>query len=122
MSPNFKIRYSRSSRIVRIHLMGRIGLDERLLAARQLVVRFRHLAHLRLLVDARYAHSMMTTEEQERLADFVCAHPVLCRARIAVLFSSRFSPSLGALQNMVQRGQDARGFLVEGEALEWLNR
>ena len=45
VSPKFQIRYSRSSCIAGLHLIGRIGLDERLLAAR----RFRHLAHLRLL-------------------------------------------------------------------------
>ncbi|MFC6634688.1 hypothetical protein [Microbulbifer taiwanensis] len=120
MSPNFKIRYLTGGRIVRIHFIGRVGLAERLQVAGQVVGRYRHLNPLRLLVDTRYAETTMSTAEQRRFAEFIRQHPVLRRARIAVLFRSGDSPVALTASRIAQRAGNTRQFLVESEALAWL--
>lgn len=120
MSSNFQIRYSRSLRIVRLHFFGRVGLETRLFALRQIAERFHHLAQLRMLVDMRYAVSLMTAGQQRELVDFILGDPVISRARIAVLYSTHYSPSKLSILSMARRGLMSREFLVESEAQAWL--
>lgn len=122
MSLNFQIRYHSAGRIVRLHLIGRIGVAERQLAAGQIVERFRHLKTLRLLVDTRYAELLMNASDYRTYVKFTLKHPVLRWARIAMLYRDGFSPMATAVQRIAGRGNDMRGFLVESEALEWLQQ
>ncbi len=120
MSSSFQIRYLAVGRIVRVHLIGRVGLAERLQAAGQLAEKYRHLNLLRLLVDTRYAESTMTPAEQKQLAEFIRLHPVLRRARIAVLYRNGYSPVALTANQIALRAGNTRQFLVESEALAWL--
>ncbi|WP_143186966.1 hypothetical protein [Microbulbifer donghaiensis] len=120
MSRNFQIRYQLAGRIVRLHFIGRVGLAERLQAAGQVAAKFRHLRQLRLFVDTRYAETAMTSAEQRQFVDFVLGHPVLRRARIAVLYRTGCSPVALMAQRMSGRSDSIRPFLVESEALAWL--
>jgi len=120
MSPNFQIRYLSVGRIVRLHLIGRVGLAGLQQAAGQLAEKYRHLNPLRLLVDMRYVESTLTSAEQNQLAEFIRRHPVLGRARIAVLYHTGYSPAALIASRIARRVGNTRQFLVESEALAWL--
>ncbi|SHF60133.1 hypothetical protein SAMN04487965_2358 [Microbulbifer donghaiensis] len=117
---NFHITYRPEVGIARILFYGTVGLAERMEAVGIVAEKFQHRTPLRLLVDLRYARSVIAPEEQRRLGRFLAEHPVLGRAHIAVLYSRNRYSSLMVASEAKSRGHSSREFDIEAEAEAWL--
>jgi hypothetical protein len=117
---SFQIRFLAAQRIVRVSYLGRTGLAARIAASKLVVEKYRHLQPLRLLVDVRFSKTLMTALEQRQFGRYLAEHPVLGRARIAVLHRADFYPTAVIVQEATSHGALFRQFLVEAEAEAWL--
>ncbi|MGL6161878.1 hypothetical protein [Microbulbifer sp.] len=117
---SFQIRYNAANRVVRVCFFGRVGLCARKTAAKLVGEKYRHLVPLRILVDVRFARTVMSPAEQRKFGRYLAEHPVLGRAAIAILHSRSFYPSLMIAKEARMRGHRIQPFIVEAEAERWL--
>ncbi|WP_193164992.1 hypothetical protein [Microbulbifer hainanensis] len=117
---NFHISQNPADRIVHVLFYGVVGLAERLEAAAKLVAKFGHRAPLRVLVDLRFSRSDLPPAEQREFGRFLAEHPILGRARLAVLHSFNNCASPIVISEARALGHDLRPFFIEAEAKAWL--
>jgi len=116
----FHISQQPADSIVHVWFYGVVGLAERLDAANKLVANFGHRSPLRVLVDLRLSRSELAPAEQRRFGRFLAEHPVLGRARMAVLHPFNRYSSLIVTSEARARGHNSRQFFIEAEARAWL--
>ena len=119
-APHFHISQNPADRIVHVLYYGVVGLAERLEAAAKLAAKFGHRSTLRVLVDLRFSRSDLSPAEQRELGRFLAEHPILGRARLAVLHPLNNCASLIVIREAQARGHDLRPFFIEAEAKAWL--
>lgn len=118
---SFQIRFDAEKRIVRVFYLERSTLAAHMETAQMVAEKFRHLEPLRILVDARLGGTGMEAQEQRQFGRFVGEHPVLRRARTAILHRAGFYPTLLIAEEAASYGgQRFRAFILEAEAEKWL--
>lgn len=117
---SYQISFNSANRIVGVRYLARTNITEQMDVLGQVSEKYQHLEPLRILVDVCHAEVALSGQDQQRLGRHLAGHPVLGRARIAMVHRGEFYPAAVVAREATRHGLSLQQFVLESEAMEWL--
>lgn len=118
----YRISFDETNGVVDVIYNGEVSLEQRKQAVEQVCQEFAHLDTLPIMVDVRQLTMHLTSAEQKAFGQYLASHPVLSKARVAVLHPETHNPNLLIDTTAFSRGYTLAQFNLIPEAHAWLKQ
>jgi len=118
----YRIAYDNTNGVVDVIYEGEVSLEERKKAVEDVCNEFAHLDILPIMVDVRGLEMHLSTTDQKAFGQFLASHPVLSKARVAVLHPETHNPNLLIDTTAFSQGYTLAQFNLLPDAHAWLKQ
>jgi hypothetical protein len=119
---NYTIDFDPARNIVSVTYSGRVSLEQRKRAVRQVCDAYAQLSPLKILVDVIALEMDLPVEEQMQFGEYLAANEGLRNARVAVLHKSGHNPNVVIDSCAFNKGYLLAEFNRRQNAESWLTK
>lgn len=117
---NYTIDFDSEKEIVKVAYAGRVSLDERVQAVKDVTRTYAKYMPLKILIDVRDLKMHLSLEEQKHFGQYLSNHKGLAEAKVAVLHPSDHNPNLLVDIHAFNNGYRLAEFEKRQVAQTWL--